>query len=317
MEIIFTIIIPHYNAAHFLNKLLLSIPMERNDLQIIIVDDRSNEDLDELKKIRNRYQKRIEFYRNNTGKKGAGAARNIGLKHAKGRWLIFADSDDYFSDNFPALLDKYKESERDIIYFSAGSIDSLTGKETERHIKIEKLVYNYSVEPNKENEIKLKYEFVEPVCKFIKRDLIVKNRIRFSESLAANDKWFSVQTAFYSKSIEVCNEVVYIIVRHDLSLTQKKDLAAYNDRMKEGLRRLVFLKRNLCEDEWDIVKKDSEWLFTSAANKGYPMPFIMKWLLIYLLYKVPSVNVKQLIDIIYTEIINAKHAIFPAKVHNH
>lgn len=41
----------------------------------------------------------VEIY-HNSKKKGAGTCRNIGLERARGKWLLFADSDDLFLDNF-------------------------------------------------------------------------------------------------------------------------------------------------------------------------------------------------------------------------
>ena len=52
--------------------------------------------------------------------KTAGAARNLGLKHANGHWILFMDDDDWFLHEycFTILADKLKQTETDILAFS-------------------------------------------------------------------------------------------------------------------------------------------------------------------------------------------------------
>ena len=87
-----SIIIPHYNSTEMVRKLIDSIPVD-NRIQTIIVDDNSSEDLFELEQYLSQLpnDKKVELYKNNTGVKGAGSARNVGLDHAEGKWLLFAD----------------------------------------------------------------------------------------------------------------------------------------------------------------------------------------------------------------------------------
>lgn len=86
----YSIIIPHFNDFKSLERLLNSIP-SRDDIEIIVIDDKSTDeyDLDSIKS-------KCIFLNNETPIKSAGTCRNIGLKIAKGKWLLFADSDDVF-----------------------------------------------------------------------------------------------------------------------------------------------------------------------------------------------------------------------------
>lgn len=90
----FTIIVPHYNTPQLLERCIASIP-GREDVQIIVVDDCSfdtSELCETFEKLKLRHN--FELYRTPQGG-SAGRARNIGLDHAKGKWLIFADADDF------------------------------------------------------------------------------------------------------------------------------------------------------------------------------------------------------------------------------
>ena len=87
----YTIIIPHKNCPDLLKRCVDSIPV-RDDVQIIVVDDNSDED-----KKPSIERKGMEVVLlDASSSKGAGRARNVGLKHAKGKWLLFADADDYY-----------------------------------------------------------------------------------------------------------------------------------------------------------------------------------------------------------------------------
>lgn len=87
----FSVIIPTYNREHFLKISLESVLTQTfRDFELIIVDDGST---DNTKKIVKNYKsKKVKyFYQKN---KGPAAARNLGIKKAKGQFLCFLDSDD-------------------------------------------------------------------------------------------------------------------------------------------------------------------------------------------------------------------------------
>src|SRR5690554_7988035 len=102
MSFKYSVIIPHYNCEDGLERLLKSIP-NKDTIEVIVVDDRSSTEL--FKDVINKsHLVNISGYINE-GVKGAGAARNIGLEKAKGEFLVFADSDDFFT------LDAFKSIE--------------------------------------------------------------------------------------------------------------------------------------------------------------------------------------------------------------
>lgn len=61
-------------------------------------------------------EKCVEVYFIKEGK-GVGYVRNIGLIYVKGKWFLFFDVDDYYIIDLMNVLDKYVNSNYDIIYF--------------------------------------------------------------------------------------------------------------------------------------------------------------------------------------------------------
>lgn len=87
----FSIIIPHKDIPDLLMRCLRSIPVSE-DIQVIVVDDNSADADTYLDKCPELSRPYLEFVRTTKGK-GAGYARNVGLDHAKGKWLLFADAE--------------------------------------------------------------------------------------------------------------------------------------------------------------------------------------------------------------------------------
>lgn len=116
----YSFIIPHKNTPDLLQKCLDSIP-RRDDVQIIVVDDNSDEDKVDFSSFPGLDDPTVEVYLTKEGK-GAGYARNVGLKHAVGKWLVFADADDFFTGKINLLLDNNTSSESDVVFFKNISI---------------------------------------------------------------------------------------------------------------------------------------------------------------------------------------------------
>ena len=93
----FSIIIAHYDIPDLLMRCLKSIPVSE-DIQVIVVDDNSPDADTYLERYPELSRPYLEFIRAQKNG-GAGYARNIGLDHAKGKWLLFADADDFFVGN--------------------------------------------------------------------------------------------------------------------------------------------------------------------------------------------------------------------------
>ena len=231
----YSIIIPHKNSIKSLLRLCDSIP-NNDDIQVIIIDD--NSDIEVVKQLQDiELNNNIEIFFSDISK-GAGGARNIGLSKAKGKWILFADSDDYFSNNFSGLIKKYRDSECDIIYFGTDSVTS-ESKRSYRHKRYMKLVVDYLDDKNKEDA--LKYYFTPPWGKMISRELIKKNKIKFDEVIASNDVMFSLQLASVTNKISGTDEVLYIITLSKGSITNIISINHFDSKFRTVLKANNFL----------------------------------------------------------------------------
>lgn len=228
-----SIIIPHYNSEKKLMRLLKTIP-ESDKIEIIVVDDNSEKEL-------NLKNKNIIVKRNLSNKRSAGTCRNIGLSIASGRWIIFADSDDFFLPNAFKIIKNHLNSKEDIIYFTPTSIIEGTKNESFRHLGYKKLIDNYM---NLALREEIRYLFYVPWSKMIKSTLIREHNIKFDEVLASNDVKFSVLIGHFAKEISCSKEKIYCVTENKSSLTKKKDKEHLNSRIKVALNTNLFLKKN-------------------------------------------------------------------------
>src|SRR5699024_10237892 len=224
-------------------------------IETIVIDDNSNKlEYSHFKRLRE--QKRynnVTFLENDTNIKGAGACRNIGLSHARGKWILFADDDDYFAEKLNVSIEEYMNSDYDIVYFTPTSIQEDTNKLSIRHEPYEDLINSY-LSNNKDSELFLRYKFYVPWSKLIRKELIDQHNIRFDEIIASNDVMFSTKIGYYAKKITVTKSIIYCVTRSKGSLTTTKSREIFQARFKAFVNQYNFLNKKI--DKNEISKLD-------------------------------------------------------------
>ena len=243
----YSIIIPHYNIPDLLMRCLKSIPM-REDIQIIVIDDCSPDANLYLKDYPELSRPYLEFYRTPQGG-SAGRARNVGLDYAKGMWLIFLDADDLLTDDAEKILDETINRTEDIIFYNTTCVmsDDLS-KSSDRNFYVQ----YFKEYVSNHDETPFRYRFHSLWGKIIKRDLVIKNNIRFDETPYSNDVYFSCVTGYFAQTIAVINRPFFIV-------TERQDSLASSQFSKKGIsfeecqvRFNVALNIKLLFDKWGV-----------------------------------------------------------------
>ena len=215
----YSIIIPHKNSPELLERCLNSIP-ERKDIEIIVVDDYSDES-------RRPQTKRADvkvIYLTKEQTKGAGRARNIGLGKAAGKWLLFADCDDYYINNAFDEFDKVKDTDYDIIFFDycTNYGDGITAFKN----KLEAMLQ----QGGKRTNANFKHQTNTPWDKLFRKEFIKKHNIQYEEIPIQNDAYFVHKAASLTDNFHYINEKLYFYEINDSGITRKK-------RKKEDIER--------------------------------------------------------------------------------
>ena len=113
-----SVIIPAYNAAEFMGETLDSVYAQTfADFEVIVVNDGSP-DTEDLERELQRYPEKLRYLKQEN--QGAAAARNTGIKAARGEYVAFLDADDTWLPNFlEQQLDLLHRTRADFVYADA------------------------------------------------------------------------------------------------------------------------------------------------------------------------------------------------------
>ena len=211
----YSIIIPHKNTPRLLERCLCSIPTW-DEIQIIIIDDNSNSESVDFSHFPGNGRKNTEILFTKEGK-GAGYARNIGLSHARGKWIIFADADDFFTADCFTILNEYMDSPHEVIYFNVRFVMSDNPSQESRRGTY---YTNFFNDVNPEN--KLRYQSQVPWGKMIRRSFLSTFHIQFDETRIANDVYFSCLVGIYAPKVTTDRRIIYYCTESGQSLAMSK-----------------------------------------------------------------------------------------------
>ncbi|HEU5166436.1 MAG TPA: glycosyltransferase family A protein [Chitinophagaceae bacterium] len=103
--IFYSVIIPVYNRSHLLAETIDTVLVQTYpNFEIIIVDDGSSEDIKAVLDDKYNNESKVKYFHKQNEERGA--ARNFGLKQAKGDYAVFFDSDDLMKPQYLETLNK-------------------------------------------------------------------------------------------------------------------------------------------------------------------------------------------------------------------
>jgi glycosyltransferase involved in cell wall biosynthesis len=255
MELNYSFVIPHHNTPDLLQRLIDTIP-QREDIEVIIVDD--NSDDDKKANIIRPDVKTIFIDKEHT--KGAGRARNVGMDVATGKWLLFADADDLYKPGFIDVLDEYKDDDIEMLFYNIDSVDSDTMKPNRRSSIHNKLIEQFDGSTKSSNNI-LFFGYA-PWRRMLLSEFVKKHGFRFEETVRGNDMFFSIQASFFVRQWKVDKRVIYTLTHHNGSLTFSKVIKDKYVTLMIIYRRLSEFYKFIGHPEWN--KKSVRGIYSQS-----------------------------------------------------
>ncbi len=211
---ILSIVIPVYNVEDYIEKCLISCSSQdipKSDYELIVVNDGSP---DKCLEICERLLPSIE---NMTivsqENKGLSGARNTGLKHAKGNYIWFVDSDDWVENNcLGGIISSIKVNQSDVFWLGHDVvsndkvIDAFVPNKLEQSISGEEFFINH-------------LEGLFYIWKFIyKREFLLNNNLTFYEGILYEDLEFTPRALNVAKSCFTLPTIYYHYLMRDGSI---------------------------------------------------------------------------------------------------
>ena len=205
-----SVIIPVYNMEKYLGECLESVLHQTlSDIQIICIDDGSTDNTPKiLEEYRKKYSNIIVLYQN---RRGSGSARNKGLEYAKGKYIAFMDSDDYYASNdvLEALYNcavscGVKVAGGNILRNVEGKICK-AGKASQKHIFEQDAVISFS-----------DYQFCWGYTCFIyDREMLKQNGIFFPSYIRGQDPPFMLKALSCADKMGTISRDIYVAREFD------------------------------------------------------------------------------------------------------
>ena len=216
-----SVIVPVYNTEKYLKNCIDSLLKQNfEDYEIIVINDLSPGNAEEIIKSYN--DKKIVYIKNKTNK-GIGYNRNLGIKKAKGEYVCFIDSDDYVKEDFISKMYNYsKENNLDLCVCDYVNVDEKGNTLEEFNLS------NFGITNYEENNKILCEINLGPCNKLFKKDMLIKNKIKFSEKLKYEDLSFVAVSIKNSAKIGKINEQLNYFTVHKNSETTTRDKRVFD-----------------------------------------------------------------------------------------
>ncbi|WP_304960406.1 glycosyltransferase family 2 protein [Thomasclavelia cocleata] len=245
-----SIIVPIYNAEKKLERCLDHLVNQTfNEIEIILIDDGSIDmSRDICIKYMREYKNIIYKYQHN---QGVSSARNLGISIAKGDYICFCDSDDYYE--LDALQKMYISIEEKNIELVIGSIKKQINQKEEiticgnflnksRKFLILKMFENYMI-----NQVWGKLYKKEIIDKY---KLSMKSDMQLGEDLEWNCRYL----LHINKIISISDVVYNYVIENEESLSQRFHLNHYkNIEVSYCAMKRLFIKMNVNSYEMQLL----------------------------------------------------------------
>ncbi|WP_335964307.1 glycosyltransferase [Galbibacter sp. PAP.153] len=210
-----SIVIPVYNVEKYIERCILSTlkqNLDKNDYEIVVVDD---ETPDNSMEIVNKLAKKHTNIKTVSQKnKGLGGARNTGVNHAEGTYVLFLDSDDYLNENvLKEIITTALDNNLDILDFGAQGI-----QEDGKVIYTVKQLLTGKAYSGAEY---FSHGYHQSACvRLYKKAFLQKNKLQFREKVYVEDVEFNFKAVFLAEKIMGVNTIVSSFVQTTGSITR-------------------------------------------------------------------------------------------------
>lgn len=217
-------VLPVYNVMPYLERCVQSLLCQTyKDFEIILVDDGSPDDsgklCDELAARDNRV--RVIHQEN----KGLSGARNTGIDNAKGEYVIFVDSDDYWllDDGLQTLVDNC-ERQTDMVAFKGVDIWKDERRTKTKAYNLKAIAKIYNAQDLFAYLVRTQQMHLTSWLVMVRRQLLLDHHIYFPDRMIGEDFYWHFELWQHLSTVKVLNLYLYAYCHREGSMTTRKNL---------------------------------------------------------------------------------------------
>ncbi|OEH92144.1 glycosyltransferase family 2 protein [Bacillus solimangrovi] len=277
---LFTIIIPIYNVEKYLEECINSVINQTyKNLDIILVNDGSQDKSLEICKQYKKSDTRINLISKTNG--GLSSARNVGLENARGKYVMFLDSDDYLYNEevVEKFINIFRTTNCDLIYGSYTGFLDESQDNIGMYIKDKRLNITNSDVVNMDNQgvllqlYKSKSYASSAATKVYKKEVIDTNGLEFKMGIYHEDEEWTPKVIANTQKVYVFNEKFYMRRYRPESIMTTQD----ESKLVKRINDLLSIAN------WMIKYTDQNFDNIELKNtmKSYFGSFIIRSLILY------------------------------------
>lgn len=260
-----SVVVPVYNTENYLEETLQSLENQTLDkLEIVCVDDGSTDSSLSILRNHAKNDSRIKIVHQKN--QGVSVARNNGIKSAKGKYIMFADSDDllppYACEKAFECAEKYKS---DVVML--GNVCFMDGE----IINLNSFNYDesnlgfYTCEKSQNPYYSLKVEMSSIWNKIWKKSWLIENNVWFKEGISRGEDGLFNTIAFANADSLVHDKNVFYCYRQN-----RPNSALTTANAKKILQNAILGAYELIKNRYRFNFDDSDgWLVDSILSSTF------------------------------------------------
>ena len=295
-----TVIIPVYNREKTIKRAIVSVVEQlQENMECVVINDGSTDNTETvIQECVSKYGEKLSYYKKEN--EGIAATRNFGIRHAKGEYIMFVDSDDYMNCDLIEHIQTYLEQGIDIVKFKAKHVDN-DGNELRKIMGP-----NFSKIEGKEafNRLAFTDVLMDSPCVYVfKKDLFLKNNMLFKTGTYHEDFGLIPLILLTAKTVVSLDIYGYSYVQSDESITRNHDYEKMKKRWEDALFHYDNMLQWISQNELNTKTKENVITYYTNAillklafiKKEDRKPYIKKIKQRKMIQNIKPKNAKQLI----------------------
>lgn len=220
-----SIIIPVYNIEKYILRTLQSIMINQLDeCELILVDDGSTDRSIEIAQQYLKQNATCEYRIIQQLNQGVSAARNTGIKNAKGQFIMFCDGDDYVKQDFVKIVKDYLTNDTELVIWRYEITQKSNTLISQEDFEVRLMDSSNAFEQFVRKKLMIRIGSFA-----VRRDIILKNNLTYTENCKyAEDVEYIMKCLAAVTQVSLINNILFVYAKHSNSAAYSYNICRFD-----------------------------------------------------------------------------------------